>query len=290
MNDLKNKRVLITGIGIKPVMQVFHGVTSGKPSHTPIIDGDTEYKANIGTAIAIECTKAGAVVHMVTRASEKLEIVKRWIESTIPDARIEYSAIDLSDPEELSLLADSIPDDMPLYWAQSLGLGAGSVRIKDDNPYIPIEEIPPGLIDAEFSVTKSTILLLQALLPRFRGQEETRICIISSMSAVRSVVPASIHHAAKGALDRFANAAMIELEPGGIYVTTIRPGAIDTGLYDSDSVQESIHRICKGYGRSDIRYSPPTAVGQAVLLALTSDAHITSLNLVARGQFPHEGS
>jgi NAD(P)-dependent dehydrogenase (short-subunit alcohol dehydrogenase family) len=290
MNDLKNKRVLVTGVGIKLVSRVFHDVTSGKPSHTPIVDGVTEYKANIGTAIALECAKAGAVVHMVTHASEKLEIVKRWIESTVPNARIEHTAIDLSNPEELGCLAGAIPDDMPLYWAQSLGLGAGSVRVKDDNPYIPIEEIPTELIDAEFSVTKSTIELLQALLPRFRKQEETRICIISSMSAVRSVVPASIHHAAKGALDRLANAAMIELEPEGIYVTTIRPGAIDTGLYDTRPVQESIQKICQGYGRTDTRYAPPTTVGQAVALAFASEAHITSLNLVARGQFPHEGS
>lgn len=290
MNDLRNKRVLVTGVGIKAVSRVFHDVTSGKPSHTPIIVGDTVYKANIGSSIALECAKAGAVIHMVTHSSEKLEIVKCWIESTVPDARIEYSATDLTDPEKLSLLADSIPDDMPLYWAQSLGLGAGSVRIKDDNPYIAIEEIPLGLIDAEFSVTKSTILLFQALLPRFRKQEETRICIISSMSAVRSVVPASIHHAAKGALDRFANAAMIELEPENIYVTSVRPGAIDTGLYDSQPVQESIHRICRGYGRADTRYAPPTTVGQAVALVFASEAHITSLNLVARGQFPHEGS
>ncbi|NTW30924.1 MAG: hypothetical protein HGA33_06585, partial [Candidatus Moranbacteria bacterium] len=98
MNDLRNKRVLVTGVGIKLVSRVFHDVTSGKPSHTPIVDGVTEYKANIGTAIALECAKAGAVVHMVTHASEKLEIVKRWIESTVPNARIEHTAIDLSNP------------------------------------------------------------------------------------------------------------------------------------------------------------------------------------------------
>lgn len=290
MNYLKNKRVLVTGVGIKPVRRIFHDITNGQSSHTPVCDGGTEYKANIGTAIALECAKAGAVVHMVSRSKEKLQIVQRWIRREIPGSRIEYSIADLGDQASLEHLAKDIPNDLPLFWVQSLGLGAGTVKIKDDNPYIPIEEIPSELIDAEFSVTKSTIELLQALLPRFQAQEETRICVISSMSAIRSMVPASIHHAAKGALDRFANAAMLELESRGIFVTTVRPGAIDTGLYDSDAVQESVKTMCKGYGREDTRYAPPSSVAETVVLALTSEAHITSLNLVARGQFPHEGS
>ncbi|NTW14661.1 MAG: SDR family oxidoreductase [Candidatus Moranbacteria bacterium] len=290
MNDLKNKRVLVIGVGIKPVQHVFRDIRTGKPTHSPIFDGDTEYKANIGAAIALECAKAGAVVHMVSHSEDKLQIVQRWIRRGIPGSVIEYSVVDLGGQSDLEHLAKELPNDLPLYWVQSLGLGAGTVEIKDDNPYIPIEEIPTEFIDAEFSVTKSTIQLLQALLPRFRKQEETRICIISSMSAIRSVVPASIHHAGKGALDRFANAAMLELEPEEIYVTTIRPGAIDTGLYDSQPVQESIHKICRGYGRSNTGYAPPSSVAEAVVLALTSEAHITSLNLVARGQFPHEGS
>ena len=290
MNDLKNKWVLVIGVGIKPVRHVFRNIRTGESNHTPIFDGHMEYKANIGAAIALECAKAGAALRMVSHSAESLSLVERWIKSMVPDAKIEYTAIDLSYPGALTFLADSSPNDMPLYWVQSLGFGAGTITVKDNNPYIPIEEIPTELIDAEFSVTKSTIQLLQALLPRFRKQKETRICIISSMSAIRSVVPASIHHAGKGALDRFANAAMLELEHEGIYVTTIRPGAIDTGLYDSQPVQESIHKICRGYGRSNTGYAPPSSVAEAVVLALTSEAHITSLNLVARGQFPHEGS
>ncbi len=290
MNDLRNKRVLVTGVGIKPIRRIFHDIVTGEASHTPVIDGETEHKANIGAAIALECAKAGAVVHMVSHSEDKLQIVQRWIRREIPGSVIKYSVVNLGDQSGLEHLAKDIPDDLPLYWIQSLGLGAGTVEIKDDNPYIPIEEIPSELIDAEFSVTKSTIGLLQALLPRFREQEETRICIISSMSAIRSMVPASIHHAAKGALDRFTNAAMLEFEPRGIFVTTVRPGAIDTGLYDSDAVQRSVKTMCKGYGREDTRYAPPSSVAEAVVLALTSEAHITSLNLVARGQFPHEGS
>lgn len=59
-NDLTGKRILITGVGIKPVGHIFTDITTGKPSHTPIFADGIEYKANIGAAIAFECAMAGA--------------------------------------------------------------------------------------------------------------------------------------------------------------------------------------------------------------------------------------
>jgi short-subunit dehydrogenase len=99
-----------------------------------------------------------------------------------------------------------------------------------------------------------------------------------------------MHNAAKGAISRFANAVMIELDPAKIFVTDIRPGAVDTGMYDSDAVQAVVKKVTKTFGYSDIRYAPASSVGEAIVLALSSRAHVTSINLVARGQWPHEGS
>ncbi|GAH56985.1 unnamed protein product, partial [marine sediment metagenome] len=44
------------------------------------------------------------------------------------------------------------------------------------------------------------------------------------------------------------------------------------------------------YREKGMRLAPPTSVGEAVNLVFTTSAHIPSLNLVAKGQFPHEGS
>ncbi|MCI0565776.1 SDR family oxidoreductase [bacterium] len=288
--NLQSKRILITGVGIKPVGHVFKDITTGESSHTPVFDGTTEYKANIGAATALECAKAGAVVHLVSRTADKLQIVKNWIEKEIPEARVEFSAVDLSDTKQLKKLAEDLPDDLPLYWVQSVGLGAGTVKVKDDNPYLLIDEIPHELVEAELSVLTNTITFLQLLLPRFRKQKESRVCIISSMSAVRSFASGSIHNAAKGAISRFANAAMIELDRDKIFVSDVRPGGVDTGMYDSKVVQDTVRRISQNFNYSDIHYAPPSAVGQAIVLALSSDAHITSVNMVGRGQWPHEGS
>ncbi|MFA6594164.1 MAG: SDR family oxidoreductase [Candidatus Buchananbacteria bacterium] len=287
---LKNTRVLITGVGIKPAEFIFNDITTGKPTHTAIMADGKEYKANIGAAVAFECAKAGAIVHLVSRTEDKLKIVKNWIENEIPDAIVEYSAIDLSNEEQLHRLADNILNDVPLYWVQSVGLGAGSFKVKDDNPYLLIEDIPQELIQAELSVLTNTVTLLQLLLPRFRKQKETRVCIISSMSAIRSVISGSMHMAAKGAISRFANAAMIELHDDNIFITDVRPGAVDTGMYDLKVVQDTVNMMAQKYGKKQIYYAPPQSVGKAIVTVLSSEGHITSLNIVGKGQFPHNGS
>lgn len=296
MQGLSGKRVLITGVGIKPVQSIFLDITTQAPSHTPVVADAVEYKANIGTATALECAKAGATVLLVSRSEAKLKQVKEWIEREVPKAVIEYAAVDLNDTAALKTLVDSISTDLPLYWVQSVGLGGGTVQLKDDNPYLRIEDVSEELIDAELTVLKNTVTLLKLLLPRFKQQKETRVCVVSSMSAIRSVVSGSMHMAAKGAISRFTNAAMIELDPARIFITDVRPGAIDTGMYDSKAVQDTVVKIASTYDYDftekggGLKLGPPSAVGEAIVMALASKAHITSINMVARGQWPHEGS
>lgn len=294
--NLKDKRILITGVGIKPVGFVFKDITSGKPSHTPVIVDGKEYKANIGAATAFECAKTGAIVHIVARTENKLQLVKKWIEENIPNSKVEYSAIDLNDLSALKGMIDSLPKDFPLYWIQSVGLGAGTVQLKDDNPYLSIDDLSEELIEAELTVLKNTISLLRLLLPRFRKQKESRIVIVSSMSAVRSYINGSIHCSAKGAISRFANAAMIELDPEKIYITDIRPGGVDTGMYDSETVRKTVAKIASTFAtdwtekEGWAKLAPPSSVGKMIVSILSSEAHVTSVNMVARGQWPHEGS
>jgi len=111
------------GVGIKPVEYVFKDISTGKPSHTPISVGGKEYKTNIGAAAALECARAGAVVHLVARTESKLLSVAEWIKENIPSAQVEYSVLDLNDLGAMQKMVGSIPDGIPLYWVQSVGLG-----------------------------------------------------------------------------------------------------------------------------------------------------------------------
>lgn len=285
--DLTGKRVLVTGIGINSVGHIFRDKVTGEPSHTLVAVNGDQYKANLGAATALECAKAGAAVHFVCRNEDKAKVVRQWIEESVADSQVEYSTTDLNDRRQIQDLIESLPCDKPLNWVQSLGIGAGTVTLKDDNPYLPLEEISSSLLDAELSVLTSTVDLLQLILPRLRRQDEARICIVSSMSAIRGYPQGSIHAAAKGAIARFINSARLELEKYNIYVTDIRPGMVDTGGYDSAAVRDANVKIGRAFGLdwSERMFAmPPTAVGKAIVTALTSESSILSINMAARGQ------
>ena len=292
--NLKGKRIVVTGCGYKPLSHTFYDIVTGEPSHDAIYIDGKEMKINIGTAITGVLAKNGANVHIVSTSEDKLRGIKSELEKEVGGGLIEYSALDLLDKSEVKKFVRNLPRDKDLYWTQCVGLGAGSYKLKDDNPYLSLEDIPLELLEKESqTVLRTTHLMMKEMLPFLKEQKESRIAIISSMSAIRGYSYGGTHCAAKGAISRYANSAMIGLYKDNIFVTDIRPGAIDTGMYDHPAVQNAIKRISDEYGglwREQITLAPPTSVGEAVNFVLTTPAHIPSLNLVAKGQFPNEGS
>lgn len=303
-NLLKGKRIIITGCGIKPVEHNFKDIVTGEKSHDSIFIDKKEMKLNIGASTAFVLAANGATIHMVSKTEKKLKILKDKINNIldIPKENIEYSTVDLLDEKHIDKFVRNLPKDKPIYWVQSIGLGAGSYKIKDNNPYLHIENIPSELLEKEtISILKGTHILMQKLLPIFREQNkkfktDSRIVLISSMSAVRSYNLGGTHCAAKAAISKYANSAMLDLWKENIYITDVRPGAVDTGAYDNKFVQKAILDIAKEYGgyeywkKNGISLASPISVGYAINTILTVPAHITSLNLVAKGQIPNEGS
>lgn len=299
---MEGKRTIVTGCGFKPTKHKFYDITTKEESHDSIIVDRRDMKLNIGAATAFVLAANGAIVHLVSRTEEKLKVLKEQIVKLlgISEENIEYSAVDLLEEESVKKFVKSLPKDKPLWLVQSIGLGAGAYKLKDDNPYLHLEDIPPELLEKEsIIVLKGTHILIQNLLPIFREQNkkfktETKVVIISSMSAIRGYNLGGTHCAAKGAISRYTNSAMLDLWKEKIYITDIRPGGVDTGMYDNPVVQKAVLEVDKEYGnywnKTAIRLAPPISVGYAINTILSSPAHITSLNLVAKGQFPNEGS
>ncbi len=300
--NLEGKRILITGVGFSEYKHKFTAITSDEDSSNDIYAYNTKarklqrLKLNIGAATAFVLAANGATVHLVSRTEEKLKVIKERIKDSlnIPEERIEYSALDLLDQEQVKKFIKTIPKDKLLYWVQSVGLGAGSYKVKDGNPYLLVDNIPLELLQKESTtVLTATHLMMQELLPVFRKQDKTKVAIVTSMSGIRAYVGGGTHCAAKGAIDMYANALRIELCNERIYITSIRPGGTDTGGYDNKSVQEAVIRAAKGYDcdwTKGIRLIPPIAVAEAISLALSSESHIGAINLVGEGQFPHQRS
>ncbi|HZX58363.1 MAG TPA: SDR family NAD(P)-dependent oxidoreductase, partial [Mucilaginibacter sp.] len=201
--------------------------------------------------------------------------------------------IDLLDKTAVSEFAKTLNKEQEYDYVHCTGISSGSYKLKNDNPYLAVEDTPIDLPTIEFeAVVKSLLIMTQSLLPIFRNQSESRIVVVSSMSSVRSVPFGFSHTSAKAGLHNASRSLALELNKLNIYVSEVMPGAVDTGMYDNHVVKKQIIEMGKmfGYDYKEIPMMPSSAVAETVKLCLESKSHILSINMVAQGQWPNLGS
>ena len=109
----------------------------------------------------------------------------------------------------------------------------------------PLEEIPLGALERIFQVNVlGPVHLTQLLLPGMRRRGYGRVVMVSSMLASFPLAYRSSYVASKAAIEGFATAARFELSPFGVWLTTVEPGSVKTGI--------------SGAARSTSTRAPPT--------------------------------
>lgn len=272
-----NLKIIITGCGSKPIGHVYK--YNGKPSHDSIFIDGVEHKMNIGTATAYFVAKKGKPVIMVSRKADHLEKIKHGlVKLGCKEENISYVAADLTTTDGINHLISKLPQNSFFYWVQSIGVGGGTYKIPNDNIYLPFEEIEPELIATEMGIVTATHKLMLKMVPIFRKQikrkQGAKISIITSMSGERGYHFGATHVAAKHALVGYIEGIKRELKDEGIDIYDIRPGAIDTGMYDNPFVRKAVNEVSKRTkmwsGRSPI-YAHPLKVAEKIYLSLFSD-------------------
>ena len=95
----------------------------------------------------------------------------------------------------------------------------------------PLEELPRGALERLFQINVlGPIQLTQALLPGMRERGHGRVVMIGSMLASFPLAYRSSYVATKAALKGFASAARFEMSPFGVWLTTVEPGSVNTGI------------------------------------------------------------
>lgn len=250
-------------------------------------------KINIGAACARQLAEAGHDLIIISRSLDKLNKVKTDLLALYPDRSIEPISMDATNPEEVDSFFANLDTDRHYDYVHSAGLGAGAYRIKDDNPYLPVEDIPIDLPTKEYeAVVKSLLAFVKGFLPFFKKQSKSKVVVVNSMSAIRPYALGFSHSGAKAGLHNAVKSLTLELCKEHVYFSEINPGMVNTGGYDGDAVIEAVQRISKefGYDYEELPQMSPYEVGNAVKFCLESEAHILELNLVAEGQFPHCGA
>jgi short-subunit dehydrogenase len=84
---------------------------------------------------------------------------------------------------------------------------------------------------------------MQAVIPIMRKQRSGKIVNITSMRGGRIAIPlASIYHGTKFALEGLSESIQYELEPFGIKIILIEPGAVDSNSEEFEDSCEGIIR------------------------------------------------
>lgn len=100
-----------------------------------------------------------------------------------------------------------------------------------------IEEIQISEIQQLFDVNVNGIIrMIQAVTPIMRAQEQGKIINIGSVSGKLTTGINGGYCASKHAVEAISEAARYELQPYGIQVTVLEPGAIDTNFFKTLSI------------------------------------------------------
>ncbi|GAA0712779.1 SDR family oxidoreductase [Dactylosporangium roseum] len=95
----------------------------------------------------------------------------------------------------------------------------------------PFEELPGDALRRLFQVNVlGPVRLTQLLVPGMRERRRGRVVMVGSMLASFPLAYRSSYVASKAALRGFSDGARHEYSPFGVWLTTVEPGSINTGI------------------------------------------------------------
>ncbi len=144
----------------------------------------------------------------------------------------------------------------------------------------PLEDLPIGALERVFHLNVlGPVHLTQMLLPGMRQRGYGRVVMVGSMLASFPLAYRSSYVATKAALKGFATAARFELSPFGVWLTTVEPGSVRTGISQRRTkyiAQNSPHHkhfrtMLKILDREEKEGIHPERVARTILRAIEAD-------------------
>ncbi|GEM30267.1 putative short-chain dehydrogenase/reductase [Nocardia neocaledoniensis NBRC 108232] len=186
-----------------------HSVGNAGGQRTAVVTGAS---SGIGREVARALVARGYRVVGTSRSPE-----------SVPDSAridgVELRALDLTDPRSIA------------RFAESLDVVDVVVNNAGESQSGPFEELPADAVRRLFELNVfGPVALTQALLPGMRSRGYGRVVMIGSMLASFPLPFRSSYVASKTAIKAFADAARFELSPHGVWLSTVEPGSIRTGI------------------------------------------------------------
>ncbi len=144
----------------------------------------------------------------------------------------------------------------------------------------PLEDLPVSALERLFRLNViGPVHLTQLLLPGMRSRGYGRVVMVGSMLASFPLAYRSSYVATKAALKGFATAARFEMSPFGVWLTTVEPGSINTGISQRRTryvAEDSPHlasfrAMLKILDRNEKEGAHPARVARTIVRAIEAD-------------------
>lgn len=193
----------------------------------------TGASSGIGKATALAFAEAGINVALVSRSQEKLEAVARKASNFGVEAKaypLDLAEIDRVKPKLTAIADDFGPIDILVNNA-----GIAYTKALSDTPLSDWQKV----IDLNLT---SVFQSIQAILPMMRQRQQGTIINVISIAGQQVFAGWGLYCVSKFGLMALSKTLAAEERDRGIRVTAICPGAVNTPIWDTDTVQADFDR------------------------------------------------
>jgi len=228
----------------------------------------TGASSGIGYDTAVALAKQGHKVYAAARRVERMEPLREW--GVVP------LRMDVTDEGSMRQGVQTLLDREGRIDVLINNAGYGYFGAVEN---VPMDDARNQLEVNIFGLAR----LCQLVLPTMRGQHSGRIVNIASVVGKSVIYYGGWYHVSKYAVEALSDALRIEVQPFGIDVVIIEPGAIKTnwGIIAADHLEETsrdtayaetggimAHNLRGMYGSS--RLSDPSVVRKAICRAVNA--------------------
>ncbi|MEM9484521.1 MAG: SDR family oxidoreductase [Cyanobacteria bacterium P01_F01_bin.116] len=201
------------------------------PNHRALITGAS---TGIGRATALAFANAGFDVALVSRSANKLQSLADEINS-FGTVQAQSFPIDLGVIEQVK---PSIAKLLDIFGPVGLLINNAGMGYTGELNQMPLTDWCQVL---NLNVT-SVFQCIQAVLPGMRDRNGGIIINVASIAARQAFPEWGAYGISKAAVVALSKAISVEEREHGIRVVTILPGAVNTPLWDTDTVQADFDR------------------------------------------------
>ncbi|AKJ04160.1 hypothetical protein ATI61_101743 [Archangium gephyra] len=199
-------------------------------SGTVLITGAS---SGIGRELARQLARRARTLVLVARREERLEVLRDELLEHNPTLGVMVERCDLSHPDEVDSLLDSLHRHLVRVDVLVNSAGLGDYSLYEQESWARIHQM------VQVNVT-APLLLTHRLLRRMVERKRGGILNISSGGARTFVPGLAVYAATKHFLDGFTESLRLELMGTGVVVTQVAPGPVDTEFSEVAGTQERV--------------------------------------------------